>query len=133
MNEDQAIAAVRAFFASAWGSLTQVIYDDERKDLPEGTWVRLNVRHGAGDQTTMGAPGNNRHEQLGGITVQVFQPEGQAGKDARAKASAAAAIFRGKHTAGIQFYETSVGPGRPDGRGFYQINVDIRFRYDIFA
>lgn len=134
MNENEAVAAIRAFFASGWGSLTPVLYDDEEKAIPEsGTWVRLNIRHTLGDQTTMGAPGNNRHEQQGGITVQIFQPEGQASKDARAKLAAATAIFRGKTTQNIHFYQTTPREIGSDGRGYYQVNVDIRFRYSIFA
>lgn len=134
MNEYQAVDAIHAFFAAGWNGLTPVIHDDEKKDHPkDATWVRLNVRHVDADQRTIGAPGANRHEQLGTITIQIFQPIGFAGQDARAKAVTAAAIFRGKNTQGIKFYRVSQSRGDPDGRGFFQINVNISFRYSIYA
>lgn len=134
MTYDQAVAALRAYFASGWGSLTPVAYDDQPFDIPNSqTWVRFNIRHVDGDQTTMGDPGNNRHRQLGVVTVQVFQPAGQASTDARDKAQAAIDLFIGKTVNGIHFSKTHPREIGPDKAGFYQINVIANFRYDRLA
>ena len=134
MTEAEARAAIHAYFASGWGTTTAVHYDDELKPKPDdGAFSRLTVRHSAGFQATKGNPGNNRHEILGGITVQIFVPQGNAGITAMALASQAAALFRGKRTGDIAFYDTSIREIGNDGAGFYQVNVNVRFRYSIFA
>jgi len=135
MDLQTAVASIRAYFETEWAAETLIVFDDQSyTPKPDTEFVRLNIRHSLGDQTTMGAPGNNRHQQEGGITVQIFTPQGNASIRARELADIAAAIFRGETTTdGIIFYETSPREVGNDGHGFYQINVNVRFRYDIFA
>ncbi|MEE7442670.1 phage tail terminator-like protein [Methylobacterium oryzae] len=129
-----AVAAIRSYFQTGWANETKIVFDDEEYTPQAGVpFVRLNIRHTMGDQATIGAPGNNRHEQLGGLTVQIFTPQGNASVRARELTDKAADLFRGKRTSGIRFYETTPREIGPDGNGFYQINVDVRFQYSLYA
>ncbi|PZQ46170.1 MAG: hypothetical protein DI551_05685 [Micavibrio aeruginosavorus] len=133
MDIADADKAIVKHFTDGWGNLAPVAFDDVKFDIPQATWARLNIRHNLGNQTTMGDPGNNRHEQQGVVTVQIFEPQGNHGIDARVKAQAAASLFRGKSAQGIHFFETTYREIGNDGAGFFQINVTARFRYDLFA
>lgn len=134
MNLTTATAAIRSYFEAEWANEAKLVFDDQTY-VPQGdtTFVRLNIRHSMGDQKTMGAPGNNRHQLEGGITVQIFTPQGDNLVAASPLADKAAGIFRGKSTQGIIFYEVFPREVGPDGRGFYQTHVNARFRYDLFA
>lgn len=135
MTEAQAVEAIRGFFKTGWGSKSPLCFEDQDYTPPAdfSTWARLTVRHNTGDQLTMGAPGSNRHEQQGRATVQIFAKQGQFALDALSKASDAAAIFRGKSTSDIHFFETTVRPIGPDGYGWFQVNVETRFRHSLYA
>lgn len=130
MNLETATATIRAYFAAQWAGLTTVAYDDVKFDIPNGaTWARLTIRHSYGYQASIGSPGANRFRSIGTVIVQVFAPEGNASKDARAKADAALEIFRGLSHQGIDFYDAYAREiGNADG--WFQINVIAPFRYD---
>lgn len=131
MNFATAPASIRAFFATAWGSTTDVIYDDQAKDIPNNApWVRLSIRHIEGYQASMGDPNNNRYRRIGSVTAQVFVPQGGASVQASQLAQQAAEIFTGATYLGIAFSNTVAREIGADGKGFYQINVISEFRYD---
>lgn len=131
MNFGSAEAAIIKFFDTGWGDLTKVAWPDSSFDPPsDETWVRFKCQENAGRQSSMGSPGSNRFRHMGIITIQVFQPEDQNSKDAREKADAALAIFMGNSTQGIYFYEATARQVGNDDRGWYQINVNVSFRYD---
>jgi hypothetical protein len=128
----QAEKEIRKFFAAGWGSTTPIAWPDVPFAPPDNkTWVRVNISGIAGRQVTAGAPGANRFRQNGMVMIQVFQPEGQAGIDGRAKAAAIVDMFQGASTSGgVHFervYATQVGP---DGHGFYQVNVVAFYWHD---
>lgn len=134
MNFETAPAAINAFFAAAWGSTSQVAYDDVKFDVPNSLpWVRLNVRHIDGYQASMGSPGNNKFRRIGNVTAQVFAPVGNAKKTALQLAQQIVNIFRGAEHQGISFYNVVSREIGADGHGFYQINVTAEFRYDEIA
>ena len=132
MNYDTAIKTIRAFFATAWGNTTPVAYDDVSFTPPPQTYVRFNISHFDGFQASIGSPTNNRHRRVGLINAQVFQPQGQASKDARLKADLIVSAFLGKDVSGITFYDVQAKEIGNDG-SYYQINVLIYFRYDHIA
>lgn len=134
MDLSTATAAIRSYFEAEWGAECALVFDDQTYTPQAGTeFVRLSIRHSMGDQKTMGAPGSNRHQLEGGITVQVFTPQGDNLVRASALADKAAGILRGKSASGILFYQVFPREIGPDGRGFYQTHVNARFRYDLFA
>ncbi len=133
MNYEAATAAMRAFFAGVIGS-APTVYDDLPFEIPKNqTWVRLNIGHADGFQSSIGAPSKNRFRRNGLITAQVFQPSGKASKEARQKADQIVNAYLGRDDAGIHYYDVQAREIGDDGAGWYQINVLIYFRYDHIA
>jgi hypothetical protein len=135
MNFNEAEAEIRAFFEDAWGGaspITPIQWPDVKKPVPDAqTWVRFTCQETDGRQASIGSPGSNRFRHFGLITIQIFQPEGQASKDARTKATTALGAFMGAKTdGGIYFYDAYARQVGNDGNGFYQINVIVPFYYD---
>lgn len=132
MNFDEAEQDVRDFFETSWAALTAIAWPDLEFTVPSGeTWVRFNSQEGGGRQASMGSPGNNRFRQIGIVTVQVFQPQGQGSKDARAKAAIALTAFKGATTTnGVKFFDVFGRQIGNDENGYYQINVIASFYYD---
>ena len=131
MNYEAATAAMRAYFAGFIGA-TPVAYDDMPFDVPNALWVRFNVSHADGYQSSIGAPTANRFRRDGLIVAQVFQPSGKASKEARQKADQIVANYL--NVAGtIHYYDVQAREIGDDGAGWYQINVLIYFRYDHIA
>ena len=134
MSYETAVKNIRAHFATQWGSTTPVAYDDVPFTIPNGqTWVRLNIAHVDGYQASIGSPNSNRFRRDGLITAQVFQPQGQGSIDARKKADMIVADFLNAETSGIIYYDVQAREIGSDGAGWYQINVLIKFRYDVIA
>lgn len=132
MNFNDATASIIAFFNAGWADLTPVAWPDTAFITPEGqTWARVTIKHNEAFQASMGSPGSNRFRRNGIVIIQIFQPQGQASKDARAKADAAVDIFLGQTTSdGIIFSDVGAKEIGPDGAGWHQINVTASFRYD---
>jgi hypothetical protein len=134
MNYETAIAAMRSYFDAEWNNATPVAYDDVPFTIPQNeTWVRFNISHADGYQASIGSPASNRFRREGLIVAQVFQPQGQASKDARQKADLIVSAFLGVENSGIHYYDVQVREIGNDGAGYYQINVLIYFRYDHIA
>lgn len=141
MNSDEAVAAVRAFFALHWGSTTRIAWPDMNFTPPQAdTWVRFSMKNSIGYQASMGNPGNNIFRREGIITIQVFQKEGRASTDARKKAAKAETIFMKQKLAGFEFKNVNVldiGAGRDEiglhRTPWYQMNVTAEYRYDQTA
>ena len=129
MNFSEAEAAVRAYFNTEWFNLTPIAWPDINFNPPNETWVRFSMKNNDGFQASIGSPGNNKFRRTGMVYIQVFQKEGQASTDARAKADAAADIFLANDLDGILFKNiNSKQIGNSDG--WYQINVSAEFQYD---
>jgi len=126
----QAVTAMQDYFNTSWNDDTPVLFDDDAQDVPEETFVRFNVQHNEGFQSTMGAPGNNRFQRRGLVIVQIFQKQGDFAIDAREKAENALALFAGVTNSDIYYYDGYIREVGNDGRGWYQINVVTSFRYD---
>lgn len=134
MNYELAVKAIRKLFADQWVNNTPVAYDDVPFTIPETkTWVRLNISHIDGYQSSIGSPLGNRFRRHGLINAQIFQPQGQGSIDARKKADFIIPIFQGKQISGITFYDVQAREIGNDGAGWYQINVLSKFYYDVIA
>jgi hypothetical protein len=133
MDFEAAEAAVRAFFNTHWNSLTPIAWPDMKFTPRNSTWVRFSMKNNAARQASIGAPGNNLFRRYGIITIQVFQKEGQASKDARTKADAAADIFITESLDGFIFSNVNARDIGPDGAGWYQWNVIAEYQYDRTA
>ena len=133
-SEAAASLLIQAYFSAGWGSACAVIYDDDPASIPDNApFCRLTIKHGEGDQSSMGSPGSNRHEQRGRVYAQICVPQGDAGLTAKSLASQAAALFRGKSTNEIEFYQTAVREQGNDGRGYFVVTATARFRYPLYA
>lgn len=132
MNFNDAEFEIRAYFDTNWANTTQIAWPDTKFSVPNNeTYVRFNCQETSGSQVSIGSPGANRFRHFGIVTIQIFQPQGQSSKDAREKATTILGIFMGKETVnGIHFYDVSARQIGDDGSGYYQINVNISFRYD---
>tara|TARA_Y100001960_G_C14649059_1_gene814849 strand:+ start:54 stop:455 length:402 start_codon:yes stop_codon:yes gene_type:complete len=130
MNFTQAENAVQSHFYTEWGDKTPVAWPDIDFDPPDETWVRFTMRNNDAYQASIGNPGSNYHRRIGLVTIQVFQPQGQAGQDARVKADLAADIFIANGLSGITFKNVNARAIGHDGNGYYQINVTAEFQYD---
>jgi len=130
MNFGQAEAAVRAYFKTEWNGLTPISWPDVNFNKPNSTWVRFSMKNNDAFQASIGSPGNNMHRRIGMVYIQVFQKEGRASTDARAKADAAADIFISNGLNGIQFRNVNARDIGADNNGWYQWNVSAEFEYD---
>ena len=93
-------------------------------------WARITIL--AGDQNQASINGSSTlWRQTGVITVQVFTPTEKGAEMGLSIADDVAAIFRGLTVSGVVMKAGSVVPiGREDEEPFYQVNVDVPFRYD---
>ena len=124
--------AIYQAFQDGWGATSAFTFDNEKFDPPEDDkWVRVAIRGNDSNQETLGKEGNRRFERSGILFIQCFTPENQGIKDANTLAKTAREIFEGKRISGTTIYFLS-GTSRkigPDGK-WYQLNVEIPFRYD---
>lgn len=141
MSFEAAEAAVRKYFVQKWGTATPIKWPDLHFIPPAATWVAFHMMPNLGYQASTGSPGSNVFRREGIITIQVFQPEGQAGTDARKKADLAASAFLSPNSlAGFTFKNVVAKPAH-NGRGitglngtvYYQWNVTAEYQHDIIT
>ena len=130
MNFSQAEAAVRAHFNTEWNGLTPIAWPDLNFTPPNGTWVRFSMKNNDAFQSSIGAPGSNNFRRVGMVYIDVFQKEGQASTDARAKGDVAADIFIANGLSGMRFKNVNGRAVGNDGRGWYHYKVSAEFEYD---
>lgn len=83
-------------------------------------------------QSSIGAPGANRQERDGLITIQVFCDQNTRGKKASEKATLIVNRYINKYYDGVKYEDPiSVPVGSADG--VYQENVKIYFNFEQFA
>lgn len=128
-------AAIRSRFESQWGATTAVQYPNQKFNVPEASWVRLNIIQAGADWAGLGDPGNNPERNLGQVNVQIFTESGEGEGAALAYADTVRGVFRSWRDAasGVRFevppYARQVGI---DGK-WYQINVVAPFKFDDFT
>lgn len=130
-----AVSLMQSYFKTQWNDATLVLFDDDADETPNdgSTWVRYVIRHDQGGQASIGSPSNNRFRSTGILIISVFAKKGQYAIDAREKAEDIKEIYDGLENSGIFYYNASVREIGSDGRGWFQINVVVSFRYDNFT
>lgn len=130
MNVLEAITAMQGYFDTQWSDTPILWGGDDPTKIPNETFVRFNILHNEGTQVTMGDPNNNRHRRFGTITIQIFQPEGAYGVEARTHAKNILSIYTGLVQSDIIYRNPILREVGNDGHGWYQINVVMNFQYD---
>lgn len=132
MDYKTARHAMQGYFNTGWASATPIVWgNDSTYEPEEGTsWVRFNITHSAGFQSTMGDPSNNRFERQGIITVQIFSPQGEYGETASDLATNALKLYEGTVDNGIYYFDAYANDIGNDGNGWHQVNVLTSFRYN---
>ena len=128
-------AAIRTRFETQWGATTAVQFPNVKFNVPNSSWVRLNIEQAGANWAGFGDPGNNPERNFGQVTMQIFTESGEGEGTALALADAARAVFRSWRDAasGVRFlvppYARQIGP---DGK-WYQTNVVAPFQFDDFT
>lgn len=127
----EAREAIYKTFIDAWDSIAPLTLDNEDFQPPNGSWVRLSVRHTGGGQETLGRTGNRRFERSGTAFIQVFTLQDTGTAAADTLANLARSIFEGTSITNttIRFNNVALTEIGPTGK-WYQINVSAAFDYD---
>ena len=117
-----------------WTS-TSIAYENvQAKEFSDGDqdWVRVTVIEGDSGQIGIGGVGAALHRNLGIVVIEVYTREDKGGRQARAHADGLAALFRGVQDNDITFRTPRVLPVGVD-EGWYQVNVQVPFQWDLQA
>jgi hypothetical protein len=109
---------------------------DPKDDFDDAThqgWARITIRGGEQQQASIGGTSNRRWRQVGVIQVQVFTPTEQGAATALGIADDVATALRGVTVSGVVLKAASVIPIGRDGVDFFQVNINVPFRYDLIA
>lgn len=131
MDYSEAINAMRGYFEQEWAELTPVAWGSDDVYQPDTkTWVRFNILHNDGFQASTGSPDSNRFHRFGVVTIQIFARQGDYGRDAVEKATAALKVYEFVQNNAIHYYDATIKEVGNDGNGWHQINVLTKFRYE---
>jgi hypothetical protein len=110
---------------------------DPKDDFDDAThqgWARIIVQGGEQVQASINGSSNRLWRQVGLIQVQVFVPSNQGAVLVLGIADDVASALRGVTVSGVVFRAASVIPvGRGGDEVWYQVNVNVPFRYDLTA
>lgn len=129
MTYEQVCRQIKELFESNWGNIIPIIYPNEIENIGDSNFFgRLTIRPGSGRQV---AVGGNQHRRTGVIIIQLFIEQG-TGQDAMgALEEKAVKIFTENILSGIFFFNAGADRIGPDGRGYYQSNVNVSFQFDV--
>jgi hypothetical protein len=108
-----------------------VVYEDTKVAANAGTTpeFRVFIRHGNGNQSSLGSVGNRKFDRKGVVIVQVFTPIGDGFTLDDTLSTVARNCFEGVTTSnGVWFRRTKVQEVGKTG-AFYQTNVTAEFEY----
>ena len=132
------LKAVTDTIADLGTASANVIWDDTRKEIPDGTdpaptWARVQVRHVTAEQATLADAtfGVRRYTNRGIVTVQLFTAGGRDGlKTADPIVTSIKGAFQGVSTPnGVWFRNVRTNEVGTDGPWF-QTNILADFEYD---
>lgn len=132
-------------FKTVWGATTPIRFDNVPFQIPQSSWVSIEVWDGDSSKASLGTSPQLRRT-FGTVFVGVFTPvapEGIGSGGARSYADSVKAIFRDLSVSGVTFFEASVsrlgekyytnsGTGVPATSQWYQMSVAIPFKYDEY-
>jgi hypothetical protein len=128
-----ALNAVWAPRAVVWedvppDAVTLAAIDDTNTNVT--SWARASVKHNAGFQATLGAPGDRRFDREGILLVEIYAPAGDGLTLARSLHTLVEQAFEGVSSPnGVWFrnvHTEEIGPSGP----WTHANVIIEFQYD---
>ena len=124
--------AINAYWvANSVGS--DLVFANEAYDPATGTpWVRATLSHTGGSQDSLGGVNNRKFLRSGNIIAQVFTPldSGLSASDVLTEAALAALEGLTFTLSNIRTYGASINEIGLDN-GWYQVNVDVPFEYDV--
>lgn len=123
-------AAVDAYNL-ANGADIQIFWEDVAKAEKDakGAHLRAFIKHGDGDQDTLGGAGHRRFSRAGVVMVQVMTPHGDGFTLSDVLGTVARNAFEGVSTPnGVWFRKASVKEIGKTG-GYQQVNVTANFEY----
>jgi len=129
MTYEQACRAIKEHFEAQWGGIIPMIYPNEIEDIGSPAhFGRMTIRPGSGRQV---AVGGRQHRRTGVVIVQLFAEQG-TGQDAiGALEETAVKVFTDYNVSDIYFFDVGADRVGPDGRGYYQSNVNASFQFDV--
>ena len=95
-------------------------------------WCRIVIMGGEAAQASAGGPGQRRWRHWGQITVQVFTLQDRGAPAAIAIADDVATGLRGVVAEDVVIGAPIVRPIGQEQEGWYQVNVEAPFRFDLF-
>jgi hypothetical protein len=116
-------------------SETRIAFDNINFKLGEDSFIRLTINEGESSQITLG-PAPNLHRGVGITTIQIFVPDGSGTTQIRTWADQLIALFKSQKETSGQASVTTLSPHArrvgTDSDGWYQMNVNVPFRYEDF-
>jgi len=132
MTYEEARNAIQGYFDANWSATPTgtIAYDNLPFTPPSAEpWLRLAVRHAAGQQAGFGG-GTRRYRRSGVTLLQIFVPEGEGPSEAVQLGDSAVGLFEGTVLSGnLRFGPVALREiGVEDG--WFQINVAADFSFD---
>ena len=94
-------------------------------------WCRITILGADTVQASAGGPGKRRWRVWGQVTVQVFTPTKSGVLTAMEIADDVATSLRGVVASDVTLLASTVRPIGQDEQGWFQVNVDTPFRFDM--
>lgn len=132
MTPEEAVDAMFAEVKHATPIDVEIIWPDVPSNKPpDNRWIRPNVKHATGEQSTLAGPiGSKRHTMMGVLIVQCFVPVGSGGLEAIRLATIYLERFAAVRNSPIWYRNQHFVEIGKDGPSL-QYNVVIDFEYDI--
>jgi hypothetical protein len=129
MNLRQARAALSSLFSSVWGATTPITWDGTLPPTPGTAFVRFTVQETTSKLDTW--TGSEQHWRFYGIAcVQIFVRSGSGTAQSDDLTQLVRFNLMGKRiNAELSTYEATVHDDGPDGHGWDQTRVLVRFQY----
>lgn len=125
-------------FVAGWASRTPLQLDNQAAFVPPAptlapaapaAWARLAVRHLSSTQETIGQVGNRKWARIAVAVVQLFVQVGAATEAIDILTDAASDLLEGADLGDLHVFMVDTNEIGVTPTGWYQVNVNARFRY----
>lgn len=134
MTFDEAAVILKAVLGSTVGGYP-VSYENEGAEPPSPAtpWIEAGFRLVIGEQRSIGAPGDNLHDDEGALIVYIFTPLKEGDATSRQLCETVSALFRGKYLSGVEILDIGGddGGGVTEDGGWWRRWRRIEFRYQM--
>ena len=136
MSTVDAFDATSAFLAANWLACPLTWSNDAYDPPTDGatTWILADMSSRSFEAMTIGSgdPATDRWDEMGWLSLHIMVPIGNGTRDARAKASTLADLFRGLRLLGdrLEFGDMTIGAdgGRSEDGNWFRFTVEIEWR-----